>query len=462
MEATNNREWVVNAATSAPTPTLTVAAVARRLGVAPPTLRTWDRRYGLGPSAHTAGAHRRYSPADVARLMVMRRLTLEGVSPADAAKIALATAVSDEGRPMHTPADGYDLSEAGSVNIGGQDFPLVADQDFDAEPAASSDRARPGWSQTAAEPNRSQQSEPGTTGRSVDPAEQGETGEQAEQRNSAEPGAPVDADLELDSDLRLDLDESEPAVPDEARPELSTAGDPSRSPDPMDDWSGVLRSVPSERSTPGGGRVVAMPDGTPQSRGLARAAMSLDTFETNRMLTDMIRRDGVVSTWNSMIMPVLRALGERTRVTGDGIDVEHAFSEVILGVMRSVAIGVPQSGKSPVVLLACADSDYHSLPLHALAAALAERGVGTRMLGSGLPPHALSASVRRTGPSVIVLFARMSGADAGDVEALRRQRPAPTVILAGPGWRSETVPSSVRTASSLTGAVDEVLQAIHV
>ncbi|WP_418607771.1 MerR family transcriptional regulator [Georgenia sp. SUBG003] len=36
---------------------LTVAAVAGRLGVAASTLRTWDRRYGLGPSAHEAGAH---------------------------------------------------------------------------------------------------------------------------------------------------------------------------------------------------------------------------------------------------------------------------------------------------------------------------------------------------------------------------------------------------------------------
>ncbi len=73
-------------------PSLTVAAVARRLGVAPATLRTWDRRYGLGPSEHSAGSHRRYTPGDVARLMTMRRLTLEGSAPSEAARSALAGA----------------------------------------------------------------------------------------------------------------------------------------------------------------------------------------------------------------------------------------------------------------------------------------------------------------------------------------------------------------------------------
>lgn len=76
-------------------PSLTVAALARRLGVAPATLRTWDRRYGVGPSGHAAGAHRRYTPTDVQRLEEMRRLTLDGISPAEAAKAALAGA----GRP---------------------------------------------------------------------------------------------------------------------------------------------------------------------------------------------------------------------------------------------------------------------------------------------------------------------------------------------------------------------------
>ena len=69
---------------------LTVAAVARRIGVAPATLRTWDRRYGLGPSSHEAGEHRRYCPNDLAKLALMRRLITTGVSPADAAEKAKA------------------------------------------------------------------------------------------------------------------------------------------------------------------------------------------------------------------------------------------------------------------------------------------------------------------------------------------------------------------------------------
>ena len=67
---------------------LTVAAVARRIGVAPATLRTWDRRYGLGPSEHIEGEHRRYCPNDLAKLTLMRRLIVSGVAPSDAAQQA--------------------------------------------------------------------------------------------------------------------------------------------------------------------------------------------------------------------------------------------------------------------------------------------------------------------------------------------------------------------------------------
>ena len=62
-------------------PRLHVAAAARRVGVAPSTLRTWDRRYGIGPTDHAPGRHRRYSPDDLARLELMRRALLHGRHP---------------------------------------------------------------------------------------------------------------------------------------------------------------------------------------------------------------------------------------------------------------------------------------------------------------------------------------------------------------------------------------------
>src|SRR5699024_6784005 len=84
---------------------LTVAAVARELGIAAATLRTWDRRYGLGPTEREAGAHRRYSPEDVKRLHTMRRLTLQGVAPADAARIATQGEDGETGPAAPTDED---------------------------------------------------------------------------------------------------------------------------------------------------------------------------------------------------------------------------------------------------------------------------------------------------------------------------------------------------------------------
>src|SRR6185312_4521850 len=61
-------------------------AVARRLGVAVTTLRTWHQRYGMGPSLHEPGHHRRYTEQDIERLEVMQRLIVEGVAPGEAAR----------------------------------------------------------------------------------------------------------------------------------------------------------------------------------------------------------------------------------------------------------------------------------------------------------------------------------------------------------------------------------------
>ncbi|MER7054001.1 MULTISPECIES: MerR family transcriptional regulator [unclassified Streptomyces] len=68
---------------------VTTGTLARRLGVSPTTVRSWDRRYGLGPADREGGRHRRWRTADIAVLEEMCRLTAVGVAPAEAARAAM-------------------------------------------------------------------------------------------------------------------------------------------------------------------------------------------------------------------------------------------------------------------------------------------------------------------------------------------------------------------------------------
>ncbi|PJE97024.1 transcriptional regulator [Streptomyces carminius] len=83
---------------------LSTGAVARRLGVSPTTLRSWDRRYGLGPTVRADGRHRRWSPRDIAVLERMCRLTAAGVPPAEAARQARAPGSPPTPAPEPLPA----------------------------------------------------------------------------------------------------------------------------------------------------------------------------------------------------------------------------------------------------------------------------------------------------------------------------------------------------------------------
>lgn len=109
---------------------LTVSAVAHRLGIAPSTLRTWDRRYGVGPSEHQVGSHRRYTGADLLRLDAMRKLVLDGVAPADAARTALGESYDGA---VHAPERVF-ADQAGGLRPrhvpGGRVLPLPGADDL--------------------------------------------------------------------------------------------------------------------------------------------------------------------------------------------------------------------------------------------------------------------------------------------------------------------------------------------
>jgi excisionase family DNA binding protein len=84
---------------------LSVGEVAEQLGVPASTLRTWERRYELGPSARSAGGHRRYNAADVDRLERMNLLVNSGLGPAAAARAALSGDPVERGQGADAFAD---------------------------------------------------------------------------------------------------------------------------------------------------------------------------------------------------------------------------------------------------------------------------------------------------------------------------------------------------------------------
>ncbi|MEE6309984.1 MerR family transcriptional regulator [Plantactinospora veratri] len=290
---------------------LSAGAVARRLGIAVTTLRSWHRRYGLGPSRHVPGQHRRYSVEDLDRLDVMRRLTAEGIAPAEAAHWAR-------------------------------------------------------W---------------GTV--------------------------------------------------------------PGKQPD---------RAVPVARA--GGGTVIAVGRSGPAARGLARAAMRLDPLAMRAGISSAIEADGVVAAWERVLRPVLAGIGDRHAASAAFVEVEHLLSRCVSEALA--AVPRPPAGASPPrILLSCADEEQHSLPLEALAAALAEAGVHCRLLGARVPVTALVEAVARTAPQAVVVWSqRPATGDPAQLDAVRAGAwPPPLLAAAGPGWPSELLPSGVRRPATLAEAV---------
>jgi MerR family transcriptional regulator, light-induced transcriptional regulator len=89
-------------------PAWTAGQVARHLGIAESTLRSWHRRYGIGPHGSEPGRYRRYSEADVARLQRMLDLINLGMLASEAAQAVQA----GEGDAVSVERDVADLVAA--------------------------------------------------------------------------------------------------------------------------------------------------------------------------------------------------------------------------------------------------------------------------------------------------------------------------------------------------------------
>ena len=66
-----------------------IGEFARRVGVSPELLRAWEQRYGLLSPVRSPGGYRLYTDEDADRVASMRRALDDGLSAAEAARVAL-------------------------------------------------------------------------------------------------------------------------------------------------------------------------------------------------------------------------------------------------------------------------------------------------------------------------------------------------------------------------------------
>jgi methanogenic corrinoid protein MtbC1 len=190
------------------------------------------------------------------------------------------------------------------------------------------------------------------------------------------------------------------------------------------------------------------------------AAESLDSLFVETMLRNEIAENGIIIAWQEVFVPVLIQVGAAWEKSGKGVEVEHMLTEILTRVMReSVSENVVPINSRPV-LLASVGEELHSLALHALAAALAERGIETHFLGARTPVEAISSMVSRFAPPAVFLWAQLPvNGDPKFVTALPSVRPAPRVIIGGPGWNPDKC-QDAHFVGSLALAVDEIAMAV--
>lgn len=202
---------------------------------------------------------------------------------------------------------------------------------------------------------------------------------------------------------------------------------------------------------------------------LYKSAMKFDQGKIEKLIRNSISESGVEATWIEVIAPLLTEVGDDWVRTGDGIEVEHFLSEVLRKILSENFGRIENPKNARPVLLACVENEYHSLALTALAAVLAEQSIECIFLGARTPQVALNKIILKSAPPAIFLWAQLGeNADHKYVKSLPAIRPAPRVLLGGPGWKMASGSAKVVASNKLVitkglkDAREQIVQALAV
>ncbi len=194
--------------------------------------------------------------------------------------------------------------------------------------------------------------------------------------------------------------------------------------------------------------------------GINKALQAFDIAFVEETLRAELDHHGVEIAWHEIIVPTLIEIGEAWQASGSGVEIEHAFTECLKKVFRERSISLEAPVNAHPVLIAAVGEEQHSLPLHALEAMLREIGIKTHFLGARTPFEAVEATVSRLAPPAVFLWALLpQNAQPDFYRRLPVIRPAPRIVLGGPGWNAEEC-SDATLVVGLGSACEEIKRAV--
>jgi DNA-binding transcriptional MerR regulator len=187
---------------------------------------------------------------------------------------------------------------------------------------------------------------------------------------------------------------------------------------------------------------------------LLNAAVALEMQTTAALLAAHLRAYGVVDTWDLLCRPAFAAVVTRQLDGESCIDVEHLLSWSITVALHRHTPAPARADNNHAVVLACTSGETHALPLEALRAGLAERGVGALMLGADVPTDAVATALTRDDrrPDAVLWSQQESTALTSAIRACHNVESR--VLVGGPGWDAVILPEFAHRLDGLGEAID--------
>lgn len=145
----------------------------------------------------------------------------------------------------------------------------------------------------------------------------------------------------------------------------------------------------------------------PRITALLEASGRIDPDGLRAVLEESRAELGLSMTIDQVVMPALRQVGAWWEAGRCGLEQEHVTTETIRGwFARSTTLAPDVCHDRPIVL-ACGPRDQHTVGLEALAALLAERGRGARLMGPRTTCEAVLAAIVATHAEAVVVVSHL-------------------------------------------------------